>query len=31
MAHLNIDERFAIYEMTKSGYSSRMIAKAMQV
>ena len=29
MAHLNIDERFQIYEMNKSGYSSRMIAKVL--
>ena len=29
MAHLNIDERFTIYEMHKSGYSSRMIAKVL--
>lgn len=29
MAHLNIDERFTIYEMNKSGYSSRVIAKAI--
>ncbi len=29
MAHLNIDERFTIYEMNKSGYSSRMIARAI--
>lgn len=27
MAHLNIDERFKIYEMNKSGYSSRHIGK----
>ncbi|WP_342224744.1 helix-turn-helix domain-containing protein [Rickettsia endosymbiont of Urophora cardui] len=25
MAHLTIDERFKIYEMNKSGYSSRYI------
>ena len=29
MVHLNIDERFAIYEMNKSGYGSREIAKAL--
>lgn len=29
MAHLNIDERFQIYEMNKSGFSSRMIAKVL--
>jgi len=29
MAHLNIDERFQIYEMNKSGFSSRMIARVL--
>ncbi|HJD66718.1 MAG TPA: helix-turn-helix domain-containing protein, partial [Rickettsia endosymbiont of Bembidion nr. Transversale] len=29
MAHLNIDERFKIYEMNKSGYSSRYIGKKL--
>jgi len=29
MAHLNIDERFTIYEMHRSGHSSRMIAKVL--
>ena len=29
MAHLNIDERFAIYEMNKSGYSARKIARVL--
>ena len=29
MAHLNIDERFIIYEMNKNGYSSRKIALAL--
>ncbi len=29
MAHLNIDERFTIYEMHKCGHSSRMIAKVL--
>ena len=27
MAHLTIDERFKIYEMNKTGYSSRYIGK----
>lgn len=29
MAHLNIDERFTIYEMQRFGYSARKIAKAL--
>lgn len=29
MAHLNIDERFTIYEMNRSGYSARKIAKVL--
>lgn len=29
MAHLNIDERFMIYEMHRSGYSARKIAKVL--